>query len=192
MIQMTSMLLVLLTSSAFAATVLQPKHAAKLGDFVDANGAPVSGPQAPKKKKIGTVVRPMNGERKAINTNPTTSTANTVSTAVEESSGVGPLTAGDFKFPIALKNTMTMGRKEELETIGGKNYEMFNEVYVGATHSSGWGMDLTAAYDSESNADRSLDTRSLTDASVIIRHPTIYKDDTFSVDGKFRALLAND
>ncbi len=155
------------------------KHAPRTGDFVDATA----------KKTIGTVVRPMNGDRKAINTNPATSAPNTVAAAIDDTPGIGPLKAGDYTFPIALKNTMTAGRKDDLETVGGKNYSMKNELIVSAQHSSGWGLGLSAAMTSTDNADKNLNVFKRGDASIILDHPSLIKNDTFSMGGKFRAFL---
>lgn len=203
-----SVLVLLSTSSVLAATRLPEQKtnvtqavqnvrarvnnkAAKPGDFVDATGAaPQAAPQAvPQKKKIiGTVVRPMDGHRKAINLNPTVSAPNTVAATVDDTPGVGPIKFGDYRLVIANKNTMTLGRKEELETIGGKNYELFNEMYLGVKHKSGWGADVGMAWDSESNADPSLDTFSRPDMNASLYHP-IFSNDTFDMSGRLRVYL---
>jgi hypothetical protein len=91
-----------------------------------------------------------------------------------------------FTFNAALENTVTMGRTYELQEAGGRNFAMKNELFVGATGESGWGAKLSASFNSTSNADTSKDVREFGDPSVIVSHPSLYKDRDLDVYGRFR------
>jgi hypothetical protein len=93
---------------------------------------------------------------------------------------------GEFSPTIALRSVMDLGRKYELETIGGKNYSWLTELRIGIKHSSGWGFILTGRQSTESYDDTTKDVHTYTDASAIIPHPVWYKDNTVSVGGSFR------
>ncbi len=92
----------------------------------------------------------------------------------------------DFKFNFAFETTVTMGRKYELETTGDRTYAMKNEAFLGVAHTNGWGLKLSADYVTSSNDDSKKDVQEMGDPSVIVSHPTIYKDQNVDVYGRFR------
>ena len=163
------------------------KKAPKQGDFTDAT-------QAAKQKRVDLKVNPsepVGATRPLIQSKKTAplAAATTVATAVEDSPKIKAPTLGDFTFHFTSKNTMTFGRKAELEEIGGKNYGLTNELLVSAIHSSGWGIELSGAYGSSSNADSSKDKSARKDASVLLYHPSLFKNDSVNLFGKFRAYV---
>jgi hypothetical protein len=95
----------------------------------------------------------------------------------------------DFKFNFAFENTTSMGRKVELETPGGRNYMMKNEVFLGTDHSSGWGAKLAVNYINTSNDDTTKDIREMGDPSIIIAHPSLYRSVDIDVYGQGRYYL---
>jgi hypothetical protein len=82
-----------------------------------------------------------------------------------------------------------MGRKTELETPGGRNYMMKNEIFVGADHASGWGAKLAANYIATSNDDAAKDVREMGDPSLILSHPSLFKSIDINVFGSARYYL---
>jgi hypothetical protein len=98
-------------------------------------------------------------------------------------------TPSEFKFNFAFENTTSMGRKYELETPGGRNYMMKNEVFLGIGHSSGWGAKVAANYIATSNDDATKDIREMGDPSIIVSHPSIYKSIDIDIYGQGRYYL---
>lgn len=95
----------------------------------------------------------------------------------------------DFKFNFAFENTTSMGRKYELETPGGRNYLMKNEIFVGTTHASGWGAKLSLDYVATSNDDSKKDVHEMADPSVIVEHPSLFKNRDVNIYGQARYFL---
>ncbi len=105
------------------------------------------------------------------------------------STSVAPRGPSEFDFNFAFESTVTLGRKYQLETLGERNYEMKNEVFVGANHSSGWGAKLSASFVSTSNDDNKKDESRAGDPSIIVAHPSLYKTPNLAVYGRARYYL---
>ncbi len=95
----------------------------------------------------------------------------------------------EFKFNFAFENTTSMGRSQELQTPGGRNYMMKNEIFIGTEHSSGWGAQIAANYVNTSNDDTAKDVREMGDPSIIVKHPSLYKSVDIHVYGQARYYL---
>lgn len=116
-------------------------------------------------------------ERQAKTTQPT----QTVATRI-----AAPALASDapmFRPVVQFRNRLTLGRKWELEEIGGKNYSRKHEVYLGAKHSSGFGATLTGSVSGTSFADNTKDAQTTGDITTILYHPTFYKDTSWDFYG---------
>ena len=97
--------------------------------------------------------------------------------------GIKAPTFGDWELKAQLRNTLTMANAEELQNEGGKNFGLSNEVRVGMKHKSGWGFALTGTYQTQNFADPAGDAGSNGDASLMLYHPSIIKNDTFDFHG---------
>jgi hypothetical protein len=95
----------------------------------------------------------------------------------------------EFKFNFAFENTTTLGRKYELEAPGGRNYLMKNEIFVGAAHSSEWGAKISLDYVATSNDDATKDSHEMGDPSLIVEHPSIFKNRDVNIRGQIRYFL---
>ena len=84
---------------------------------------------------------------------------------------------------------MTSGRKFELETVGGKNYSLKNEIFVGLKHNSGWGLAGSAAFVNKSYDDSSKNSSAGADSTILAFHPSIYKDQSTNIYGYARFYL---
>lgn len=159
------------------------KHAPKAGDFTDAT-------QTAKQKRVDLKAgpsAPVGPTRPLIQSKKPVTAA--VVTTVSDSPAISAPKLGDFTFHFTSKNTMTFGRKAELEEIGGKNYDLTNELLVSGIHSTGWGLELSGAYGSDSNAESSKNSNGRKDASVILYHPSLFKTESINVFGKIRAYV---
>ncbi|RYZ76092.1 MAG: hypothetical protein EOP05_06060 [Proteobacteria bacterium] len=113
-----------------------------------------------------------------------------VKSKVEDRVGIQAPSIGNFTFTAVLKNTMTMGRKYELEEIGGRNFALKNELVLGIKHKSGWGFSIADDIRQTNNNDHSKDKRNnITDASLILSHPAIVKNESMSLGGYLRPYL---
>lgn len=113
-----------------------------------------------------------------------------VKSKVEDRVGIQAPSFGDYTFTAQLKNTLTAGRKYELEEIGGRNYFLKNELVLGVKHKSGWGLSVAEDIrQTSNNADTPDKSARAADASVIVGHPALYKSDSLSVGGQLRAYL---
>lgn len=112
-----------------------------------------------------------------------------VQPVVRSSTRIASEVPSEFKFNFAFENTTSMGRKYELETPGGRNYMMKNEVFLGVGHSSGWGAKIAVNYIATSNDDATKDIREMGDPSLIVSHPSIYKSIDIDVYGQGRYYL---
>ncbi len=113
-----------------------------------------------------------------------------VKAKVEDRVGIQAPKFGDFTLTMQSKNTMTMGRKHELEEIGGQNFFLKNELVVGVKHKSGWGLSIADDIrQTNSNADTKDYRGRITDASLIIGHPALYKSESLSIGGQLRPYI---
>jgi|GEM_PF-4566942 len=79
-----------------------------------------------------------------------------------------------------------MANAEELQNEGGKNFGLSNEIRLGLKHQSGWGFNVTGSYQTDNYADPSGDAGTNGDASLMIIHPSIFKNATFDFHGVLR------
>jgi hypothetical protein len=100
--------------------------------------------------------------------------------------GIKAPTFGDFELKAQFRNTMTLGRAQELQDEGGRNFGLNTEVRVGLKHKSGWGIGVTGTYKTDNFADPSSDTGKDSDASLMLSHPSIFKNNTFDLYGALR------
>lgn len=96
---------------------------------------------------------------------------------------------GDFELKAQFLTIMTMGRAKELQDVGGRNFGLKNEARVGLKHKSGWGFALTGTYQTDNFADPSSDTGKNSDASLILYHPSLVKNNTFDLYGTLRLYI---
>lgn len=109
-----------------------------------------------------------------------------LTTDVPSEPGIKPPQFGDWQLKAQLRNDMMLPTVQELQNVGGQNFDLNNEVRLGLKHKSGWGFSLTAAYDTMNYADPSKDVGVTNDASLILFHPSIFKNNTFDLYGYLR------
>ncbi len=100
--------------------------------------------------------------------------------------GIKAPTFGDYELKAQFRTVMTMGRAQELQDNGGRNFGLNNEVRVGLKHKSGWGFALTGTYQTDNFADPSSDTGKNSDASLMLSHPSIIKNNIYDLYGVLR------
>lgn len=102
------------------------------------------------------------------------------------STSVAAAEPSEFKFVGGFDNTFTMGRKYELETPGGENFLMKNELTAGAMHSSGWGAKVAINYLTESADDATKNVHEMGDPSIALVHPDLYRSQDIRIGGEGR------
>jgi hypothetical protein len=113
-----------------------------------------------------------------------------VKSKVNKKVGVQAPKAGAYTFSAVLKNTMTFGRKYELEEVGGKNYYLKNELILGVKHKSGWGLAVADHVDQSNYNDPSQNKPvKVKDASLLFSHPAIVKNDFMELGGYLRPYI---
>lgn len=200
-------ILLMMSSTAFAAQpVKQTAVTTQTSRLVSQSMTPEEQTPAPKKtakkKAAPQAVAPqqVNGVAQRTQLHPTVNAASpqyanalakrspkqSLTTNAPTDPGIQAPKFGDWELKAQIRNTLTMATAEELQNVGGKNFDLGNEVRIGLKHASGWGFSLTGAYQTGNFADPAGDTGVAKDASLMIFHPSLIKNDTFDFHGLVR------
>ena len=97
---------------------------------------------------------------------------------------------GPYRMIGGIKSLQTSARGEEFNNDAGRRFRLFTEYYVGAVHSSGWGLSAMAVTSGTSYANDAKTHYGASDPSITLAHPALYEDSRFKVTGQLREYLA--
>jgi hypothetical protein len=185
------------TAPSATARAKSVSHTPDVAENVDSDGNPVQ----PKAQVKSTTPSSTINQRTKMNPTVSASSAGygtalakrnpkaSVTTNLPSEPGIKAPKFGDFELKAQLRNDLVMARPSELEDIGGKNFNLENEVRIGLKHKSGYGFSLTGTYATDNYADPSGNAGQSKDASLMLFHPSIVKTNTFDLYGYFRLYI---